>query len=75
MTEPSHKEPQAPKATVSRRAFIQTTGAAALSATMIGCSTGTSTHAPSLDPNAIPTDAMTMRTNPNTGDRVSLLGF
>ena len=75
MTEPSHKEPQAPKDTVSRRAFIQTAGAAALSATMIGCSTGTSTHAPSLDPNAIPTDAMTMRTNPNTGDRVSLLGF
>ena len=36
MTEPSHKEPQAPKATVSRRAFIKKAGTAAISATMIG---------------------------------------
>lgn len=62
---------------ISRRNFLKTAGAAAVasSALLAACkgkkgvdTTGLSTQEP-------PKDKMTMRVNPNTGDKVSLLGY
>ncbi|MDE6160065.1 MAG: aldo/keto reductase, partial [Muribaculaceae bacterium] len=65
------------KENISRRDFLRRMGlgaAAVTAATIPGCSTKESEHAtPSAGP--IPTDQMTHRRNPNTGDEVSLLGY
>ena len=64
------------KKVLSRRDFLKTIGAAGvattgLSACVGGGKDGTSTAAAG----EIPTDRMTYRTNPTSGDKVSLLGF
>lgn len=64
---------------VSRRDFLKISGAAAVTAAVASCG-GSSQVQGDIDPNGhhtgeIPTDKMTYRTNPNTGDKVSLLGY
>ena len=64
------------KRVLSRRDFLKTIGATGvattgLSACVGGGKGGTSTAAAG----EIPTDRMTYRTNPTSGDKVSLLGF
>lgn len=62
---------------ISRRAFLQRLGiggAVLASPSFVGCG---SKHNETLstDDGPIPTDKMTMRTNHNTGDKVSILGY
>ncbi len=60
---------------ISRRNFLKVlgSGAVASSALLSACKRGTeSSTASGIEP---PKDKMTYRTNPNTGDRVSLLGY
>jgi predicted aldo/keto reductase-like oxidoreductase len=66
------------KTDLNRRNFLKVTGAGAVAATaaMYGC--GPSNQTPSEGGGVIgevPTDKMTYRTNPHTGDKVSLLGY
>ena len=66
------------KQTIDRREFLKRLGAgAALSAAALaGCTDGKGAKAEgALSADDIPTDQMTYRTNPHTGDRVSLLGY
>lgn len=64
---------------IDRREFIKRLGAgsaAVSAAALAGCNSGhnpvTGNH---TDQSEIPTDSMTYRTNPKTGDKVSLLGY
>ncbi len=62
---------------VSRRDFLKITGAvgAAGAAALYGCKPTNSVSAEGGKLGAVPTDKMTYRTNPHTGDKVSLLGY
>ena len=66
------------KNSINRREFLKRMGAGAIvsSTALVGCD---SRHNPltgnSKDMREIPTDQMTYRTNHNTGDKVSLLGY
>ncbi len=65
---------------MTRREFLRRVGVgtAAVGATILpGCSPKEESYADaySADASDIPTDKMTLRTNPSTGDKVSLLGF
>ena len=51
------------------------TGAAATGMTLVGCESNNGASSGSGAPNEVPTDAMTYRINPNTNDKVSLLGY
>jgi len=64
---------------VSRRDFLKITGAVAATTAMASCGRSGSPLG-DIDPSGhhtgdIPKDKMTYRTNPNTGDKVSLLGY
>lgn len=64
---------------VSRRDFLKISGTAAVTAAVASCG-GSNQVGGDLDPNGhhtgeIPKDKMTYRTNPTTGDKVSLLGY
>lgn len=64
------------KKKIDRRKFLKTfgVGAAAATAGLYGCKTkGTAPSA--VAAGEVPTDRMTFRTCPSTGDRVSLLGY
>ena len=64
------------KKKIDRRKFLKTfgVGAAAATAGLYGCKTkGTAPSAAAAG--EVPTDRMTFRTCPSTGDRVSLLGY
>lgn len=64
------------KKTISRRTFFKTAGLAGLaSAGLTAACVGRKGSADSGASGEIPTDAMTYRQIPSTGDRVSLLGF
>lgn len=56
---------------LSRRDFLKTLGAAGVASVGLGACTGSEKAANS----EIPTDKMTYRTNPKTGEKVSLLGY
>jgi len=63
---------------MERREFIKILGAGVATAALAGCKMGK--NPTDIDPlghhtGEIPTDKMTYRENPNTGDRVSLLGY
>lgn len=61
---------------ISRRDFLKTLGAAsAATATLAACSGSQGEGQGSTTEGPIPTDQMTMRTNPKTGEKVSILGF
>lgn len=65
---------------MNRRDFLKIAGAATATATLAACANKTGGDLGDLDPNghhtgAIPTDKMTYRTNPNSGDKVSILGY
>ena len=64
---------------VSRRDFLKITGAAAVTTAVASCG-GSGSAGADIDPNGhhtgeIPTDQMTYRQNPTTGDKVSILGY
>jgi len=66
------------KNTLSRRRFLEAfgSGAALAAAALTGCDRRNGPQTDPTDETAdIPTDRMTYRTNPTTGDRVSLLGY
>ena len=66
------------KKSINRRDFIKIVGISAATSTAIlyGCSSkGTSSSSSVSGEGEIPTDKMTYRTSPTTGDRVSLLGY
>lgn len=66
------------KKNINRRDFIKIVGISAATSTAIlyGCSSkGTSSSSSVSGEGEIPTDKMTYRTSPTTGDRVSLLGY
>ena len=65
---------------INRRDFLKIAGATAATATIASCVGNSKGELGDLDPaghhtGAIPTDKMTYRTNHNTGDKVSLLGY
>lgn len=65
---------------IDRRGFLKTTGAAAAGTVLAGCGMGTGSRHDNLDPaghhtDPVPVDKMTYRTNPKTGERVSILGY
>ena len=67
------------KKEISRRNFLKTLGVGSMATTaaIYGCSPGGNTVIPSEESplDEVPTDKMTCRINPHTGDKVSLLGF
>jgi len=64
---------------IDRRSFLKVAGAGAIASTAIiaGCDNKQSSRATqfSYQTGEVPTDKMTYRTQPRTGDRVSLLGY
>jgi predicted aldo/keto reductase-like oxidoreductase len=61
---------------INRRKFLKTAGAGTLAAAMLtGCKPRSSVSTEGGTVGEVPTDKMTYRTNPHTGDRVSLLGY
>ena len=65
---------------INRRDFLKIAGAATATATLVACGNKAGNELGDLDPaghhtGPIPTDKMTYRTNPNTGDKVSILGY
>lgn len=62
---------------ISRRDFLKVLGAGAVgtAAVAAGCKPRNSVSAEGGAVGEVPTDKMTYRTNPNTGDKVSLLGY
>jgi len=62
---------------ISRRNFLRALGAGsvATTATMVGCKSDNTVSAEGGSIGEVPTDKMTYRTNHNTGDKVSLLGY
>lgn len=65
------------KNNIGRRDFLKTlgTGAAVSTAAFYGCNSQSNPLGAAVNLGEIPTDKMTYRTNHNTGDEVSLLGF
>ena len=65
------------KQEMNRRHFLKVMGggAVASSAALYGCGSKSEPGAASKALGAVPTDKMTYRKNPTTGDRVSLLGY
>ena len=63
------------KNAISRRDFLKTIGVAAAAGTAAACTDGTGKGSPAAYTEGVPEDAMTYRTNPSSGDKVSLLGF
>lgn len=66
------------KKDINRRDFIKIVGISATASTglLYGCSSkGTSSSSSTTEEGEVPTDKMTYRTSPTTGDRVSLLGY
>jgi predicted aldo/keto reductase-like oxidoreductase len=65
------------KKEITRRDFLKVTGTGAIlsAAALAGCRPAGGGVAAASDPDEIPTDRMEYRTNPHTGDRVSLLGY
>jgi predicted aldo/keto reductase-like oxidoreductase len=65
------------KIDLNRRDFLKISGAGAVAATaaMYGCGTNNKTSDGGGAIGEVPTDKMTYRVNPRTGDRVSLLGY
>ena len=60
---------------ISRREFLKTAGVAgALSFGLAACGDGRTASSASVS-QAVPSGGMTYRTNPTTGDKVSLLGY
>lgn len=57
---------------IDRREFLQMLGLATATTVAIGCGKSKETKAAAAEPEK---DKMTYRTNPNTGDRVSILGY
>lgn len=62
---------------ISRRDFLKVLGAGAAvsTAALYGCQTDNKTAGTTSAQSEVPTDKMTYRTNPSTGDRVSILGY
>ncbi len=63
---------------INRREFLKRLGlgtAAISSAAVVGCAKKQNPAAASTAQGEIPTDSMTYRTNPTTGDKVSILGY
>ncbi len=58
---------------ITRRDFLKTMGAAGLAAGLASCSSGNGSR--SSASSVLPEGDMTYRTNPKTGDKVSILGF
>lgn len=65
------------KKEISRRNFLKVLGAGsvATSAALIGCKPNNKVSAEGGTLGEVPTDKMTYRINPHTGDKVSLLGY
>ena len=66
------------KKDINRRDFIKIVGISAATSTglLYGCSSkGTTSASIATGEGEVPTDKMTYRTSPTTGDRVSLLGY
>lgn len=64
------------KKTINRRDFIKMLGGGAVgSSALLAACTGKNAQQTTADFQEPPTDKMTMRTNPNTGDKVSILGY
>ena len=65
---------------INRRDFLKIAGAATATAAIASCGGNSNSELGDIDPaghhtGAIPTDKMTYRTNHNTGDKVSILGY
>lgn len=62
---------------ISRRSFLKVAGAGTVATTafLAGCKPDNKVSAEGGNLGEVPTDKMTYRTNPHTGDKVSLLGF
>ena len=62
---------------MNRRHFLKVAGGTAIasSALLYACSDNNSQEGEAISAADVPKDKMTYRTNPNTGDRVSLLGY
>lgn len=65
---------------INRRDFLKVSGVAATAMALASCGKKAGEMAGDLDPaghhtGEVPTDKMTYRTNPNNGDKVSLLGY
>ena len=65
---------------LNRRDFLKIAGTATAAAALASCGGNSNSTLGDLDPaghhsGPIPSDKMTYRTNPNTGDKVSLLGY
>lgn len=62
---------------INRRNFLKIagTGAAATGATLIGCLPNTQSNTAGRHLSEVPTDQMTYRINPHSGDKISLLGY
>ena len=65
---------------MDRRQFLKIAGAATATATLAACAGKTNSELGDIDPmghhtGEIPTDKMTYRTNPKTGEKVSILGY
>ena len=65
---------------MDRRQFLKIAGAATATATLAACAGKTNGELGDIDPlghhtGDIPTDKMTYRTNPKTGEKVSVLGY
>ncbi len=65
------------KKKISRRNFLKAVGAGSVATTaaLYGCRPNNTVSAEGGSRGEVPTDQMTYRTNPNTGDQVSLLGY
>ncbi len=66
------------KKDINRRDFIKIVGISAATSTglLYGCSSkGTTSASSATGEGEVPTDKMTYRTSPTTGDRVSLFGI
>ena len=60
---------------ISRREFLKTMGVAGIATTGLASCVGTKKDAKDSPEGEVPKDKMTYRTNPTTGDKVSILGF
>lgn len=65
------------KKEITRRHFLKTLGAGSVATTaaLAGCRPANRVSAEGGSTGEVPTDKMTYRTNPHTGDKVSLLGY
>ncbi|MCK9158910.1 MAG: aldo/keto reductase [Bacteroidaceae bacterium] len=65
------------KKNINRRNFLKVvgTGTVATTAALYGCNSNRQSSTNGTTTTEVPTDKMTYRTNPSTGDKVSLLGY